>query len=181
MLSDLELLLLIRNDDVSAFEELYHRYWESMYNAAYKRLRSREQCRDLLQDIFADLWRRKNQLSIDNVSGYLHMAVHYQVYKLVAKQATGPAFMELFEKIATSPYAADNALAEKETQQVIHAWINTMPEKRREIFHLYYEEKMNTRDIATHLNISQKTVQNQLGKAVQHLRTRLTHLFTLLV
>ncbi|MET6999861.1 RNA polymerase sigma factor [Chitinophaga defluvii] len=181
MLSDQELLQLIRNDQIAAFEELYHRYWESMYNAAYKRLRNREQCKDLLQDIFADLWKRKNVVSIDNVSGFLHMAVHYQVYKLVGKQASGPAFLELFDRMAASPYAADSRLEEKEFLQVVKAWVNAMPEKRREIFQLHYLENMNTREIADHLHISQKTVQNQLGKAVHHLRDRLSHLFTIIV
>ncbi|HEY0669317.1 MAG TPA: sigma-70 family RNA polymerase sigma factor [Sphingobacteriaceae bacterium] len=167
---DNDLLLLLKQDDRYAFEELYERHWLSLYNVAYKRLKEREASKDIVQDVFADFWLKRNTKEISKLLPYLHTAVRYKIYTLLAKGHATTHFIEPFENMMASPFTADGYLADKELKSVFSYWLQTLPEKRREIFRLRYIEEISTQDIGTKLNISQKTVQNQLGIAFQNLR-----------
>jgi DNA-directed RNA polymerase specialized sigma24 family protein len=79
-LFDQELIILIKQDDSNAFTKIYQKYWQELYNAAYKRNRNREQCQDIVQNVFTDLWNRRMALTIDNLQAFLHTAVRFQVF-----------------------------------------------------------------------------------------------------
>ena len=167
------LLRLVAQGDMSAFEELYHRYWQSLFNSAYKRLKNIDQSKDVVQDVFTDLWGRKGTVEIENPSAYLHTAVRFQVYKRIAEGKITSAFTEPFETIATSPFEAEKNVAEKELAELAKTWLDSLPGKRKEIFLLYFVGQLSTKEIADKLNISQKTVQNQLGTAAKSFRRRI--------
>lgn len=174
---DKELLHLVSQSVPTAFEELYHRHWQSLFNSAYKRLKNIEQCKDLVQDVFTDLWIRRGKVEIENLNAYLHAAVRFQVYKKIAAGKIITAFFEAFETIATSPFEAEKNVAEKELAELAKAWVKSLPVKRKEIFLLHFVEKLTTQEIADRLNISQKTVQNQLGTAAKSLRGKIIPVF----
>ncbi len=169
--SDGELLTLLAQDNRDAFELLYRRYWLQLFDAAYQRLKNTQQAEDIVQDIFITIWTRRAVLKIANLPGYLHAAVRFRVLNYVARDAAAPAFYEPFEAIISGSQAADGNLLEKELIGLLHAYIKTLPKKRRQIFLLHLRENLSTKEIAGRLNISQKTVQNQLGTALHGLRT----------
>jgi RNA polymerase sigma-70 factor (ECF subfamily) len=175
--TDNELLELIAQDNRDAFDALYDRYWELLFHAAFKRLKYKEQCKDLIQDVFVDLWCRRGQVAISNVKAYLFTAVRFQVYKLVAKEKAGPAFFELYETIASSAFGAEGTLMEKEFLEHVKAWIDELPEKKRTMLLLHTQHDKSTKEIAHELSLSQKTVQNQLGSIIYRLRLHITHFF----
>ncbi len=72
--------------------------------------------------------------------------------------------------------SADEALYYKELKQLIDLWIETLPPKRKEIFILHYRDNLSTSSIAEKLQLSQKTVQNQLGIIFKDLRGNLPDL-----
>lgn len=178
-LSDKALTSLLREGDETAFTELYRRYWQSMFNAAYKRLQDEAQAQDIVQNIFTDLWARKEKREIDNPAAFLHTAVRFQVIKLATRQPDQSYFLQNIEKTLASSGRADDALLEDEAQDLLKHWIAALPEKRREIFLLRYFNDCSTSDIAAQLEISQKTVQNQLNTASTALRTRLREVLSL--
>lgn len=179
--SDTDLLLLLKQNDRSAFEELYERHWLSLYNVAFKRLNERETSKDIVQDVFADLWHRRSTKQIDKLLPYLHTAVRYKIYTLLSKGRATSHFIEPFENMMASPFTADGYLADKELKSVFADWMQTLPEKRREIFRLRYMEEISTQAIGLKMNISQKTVQNQLGIAFQNLRNFISLCITFVV
>lgn len=174
MFSDEQLFLLVKQDDRTAFDELYNRHWLNLFNKAYKRLRDREACCDILQDIFADLWNKRATREIDSMGAYLNTAVKNKIYSLLGQGRAGNYFVQPFETMGTV-VAADSNFNQKEINHLLHLWMQTLPEKRREIFRLKYYEGASTRQISEHLNISQKTVQNQLLLAFQDLRLHISH------
>src|SRR6185503_8063031 len=101
-------------DDMAAFEQLYNHHWESLFNAAHKRLKNIEQSKDIVQDVFADLWLRRGKVKIENLTAYLHGATRFQVYKRIAAWKSTAAFLEPFETIVTSPFDAERNIADKE-------------------------------------------------------------------
>jgi RNA polymerase sigma factor (sigma-70 family) len=176
--TDDELILQLKQGNRSAFSQIYKKYWQELYNNAYNRTRSREQCEDIVQNVLADLWLRRNDHKIDNLQAYLHSAVKFQFYKLISKQPKESVYLDYLDELLYSNVNADDALREKEIAKVIELWLATLPEKRRRIFLMRYSEEMSTRDIAKNLGISQNTVQAQLHTANQSLNTRLAQFLT---
>lgn len=177
--NDGELLQKIKQDDHAAFGELYHRHWENLYNNAFKRLRREDVCKDIVQDIFTDVWVRKATVEIENLPAYLNTAVRLQVLKYFSKNKIAAHFIEPFESIVDASVKADCNINEKEFNLLLKAWMDTLPKKRLNIYKMHTEENLSTREIAERLSLSQKTVQNQLGTSMQSLRARMAHLFTL--
>lgn len=169
---DGELFGLVKSGDETAFSALYRRHWQRMYNSAYKRLQCKDQSQDIVQNIFVDLWERKESVEIENLEAYLHTAVRFQVFKLTSRQPQQSAFLQTFEATLAGTFRADDAVLENEVRSLLTLWIEALPGKRREIFLLHCFHGLPTADIADRLGISQKTVQNQLNTAHTELRLR---------
>ena len=168
--------LLSQGDEV-AFAKIYNRYWQELYNAAYKRLPEKEKCQDIIQNVFTDLWNRKAELNLVNPAAFLHTAVRFQVLKQLSRGQKNSYFTEKFEKELISPLATDSTVLEKELCVLIEYFIDALPKKRKNIFLLHYFEGLSTAKIALKLDLSQKTVQNQITTASHFLRLKLTHMF----
>ena len=83
ILTDRELTRLLRSGDHQAFGELYHRYWETLLNTAYKRLDSIEEAEEILQDLFITLYVNRNSLQINTtLEGYLKTSLKHRVLNL---------------------------------------------------------------------------------------------------
>ena len=177
--TDLELFLLVKQDDCNAFTKIYQKYWQDLYNTAYKRNHNREQCQDIVQNIFTDLWNRRKVLTIIDIEAFLHTAVRYQVFKQAERMPLQSVFLDCFEEIIISPVHTDDLLLEKEILELIHKWIAALPAKRRKIFLLHYFEDLSTKEISEYIGISRKTTQNQLTTASQSLRIRLAQVLSL--
>ena len=78
--TDIELVRRLKQDDPVAFKKIFEKYWETLLASALKRLASQEICEDIVQEVFADIWRRRA------LKTYLHSAVKYQVFKAVEKR-----------------------------------------------------------------------------------------------
>jgi RNA polymerase sigma-70 factor (family 1) len=172
-ISDAELLQMLAQDDRKAFEEIYNRYWSALLDSVYRRTRDIDQCKDIVQDVFVDLWKRRGTVEIENLKAYLYAAVRFQVLKLFASQKETPLFVELFETISSPQYNSDNTIYEKELDNLYNSWLQSLPEKRKKIFLMHYRDELSTREISKRLNISQKTVQNQLGIAANEMQNKL--------
>lgn len=173
--SDEQLIALLNEDDAGAFEQLYIRHWQHLYNSAYKRLPDHESCQDIVQELFADLWLRRSQLNIDNVPGYLHTAVRFQILKSIKKDKKTSQFIDLWRLMQQSTLSADAIVREKELHQLIEAFLRTLPDARREIFKMHFLEAVSSPEIAEILHISPKTVRNQVATAMHAMRVRLAN------
>lgn len=159
---------LARQNDAEAFAAIYRRYLPVLVDMACRKLQDREECRDIVQNVFTDLWRRKRQLEIGNLAAYLFTAVRYQVRRSVFRQPGMPPQPAVHRSIP-----ADAAMLEKELWRMAKRWISALPEKRQKIFLMHYDEELPTKEIAASLSISRKTVQNQLNTACAYIRERL--------
>src|SRR5690606_25062647 len=132
--SDDKLLTLIKESDEYAFTEFYHRNWQKMFSAAYKRLQNIDQSKDVIQNVFTDLWERRTSLSILNIQAYLFSAVRYQVYKVADRKNEKIHFLDSFDHIIASSQCADSQLLEEETLGLLNLWVDALPERRKVIF-----------------------------------------------
>jgi len=177
-LTDHELTELLRQGDELAFSRIYDRYWQPAFQACYNRLRDRERCKDIIQNIFTSLWDRRTVVQITNLPAYLHTAVKFQVLRL-SGQEKRTEFIASFEELVTQPLEDSDLIGEREVLRLLQLFIDALPEKRRLIFIKRYHNNATTAEIAAELGISQKTVLNQLNNAETALRMRLAHILTL--
>jgi RNA polymerase sigma-70 factor (family 1) len=176
-LSDDELLELLRQDKLSAFKEIYSRYWKKLYAECYKRLKSKEQAEEITQEIFTNFWIKRNTLQITTtVGGYLHLAVTNQVIDQYRKELVRDKYREAFKVIHTeADTSTEDTIMLRELAYTIEAEVNQLPDKCRSVYHLSRNEHKTNKEIALYLGISEKTVENHLTKALKKLRVGLSH------
>ncbi|MEO6133540.1 MAG: sigma-70 family RNA polymerase sigma factor [Ginsengibacter sp.] len=174
------LLQQIAQGSTTAFETLFEKYWQNAYSDAFKRLKSHDDSKDIVQEIFTSIWINRETIHIQNLPAYLNIAIRNKVIKLVSRQKHYNPYFDILEKVPKESAKADSNLLWKEFCKSYEALVQSLPPKRQEIFRLRYQDDLRTRDIAEHLGIKLKTVQNQLGKAVDTLRVSLLRILSVL-
>jgi RNA polymerase sigma-70 factor (family 1) len=178
---DVLLLQQVEQGSKDAFNSLYEKYWKRAYSDAYKRLKDIDLSKDIVQDIFAHIWLNRETLQIRNLPAYLTTAIRNKVIKSVARQNLHHPFFNILEGLAEKNSQADVDLLWKEFFRSYEALLGSLPSKRQAIFRLHFHEDLPTKDIAIKLGLSRKTVQNQLGKAIEKLRISLLQLLSSLL
>lgn len=179
--TDQALLVRLSEGDRQAFEVIYRRYVRELYQAACKRLESRELVEDLVQDVFFRLWNRREQLRVDNLGAYLHTAVRYEILNYVTRNKAPLSFYAPFESLLMDSDTPENRLIAKELMELVYKYAETLPEKRKQVFLLHIRDKLSAGEIAGELNISSKTVHNHLGTAMNGLRAHIAPAVLLLL
>ena len=174
LLSDKELFLAISNGSHEAFSRFFDIYEKRIYGFLYKKLRSREDAEELLQVVFVKIWENR---ATKNPDGSLDAWV-FQIAKNCALNMLHQRVRKLlFEKqlIDNLKISEDGEadIIDKDLRKHIDSLITHIPERRREIFKLRYEKELSYKEIAEHLNISEKTVDTQLQRALNYLRLQL--------
>ncbi|MBC8988191.1 sigma-70 family RNA polymerase sigma factor [Pedobacter sp. N36a] len=170
---DNELLLQLSEGNKHAFDILYNRYWKLVFNTAYKRLNDMDRSQDIAQDVFVQLWTRGTTKPIENLPAYLNVAARNGVFKHLEKEGRYAALPDTVAELEGTLGEADAKIMHKEFLQAFHQLIEGLPTQQRIIFKMRFEEDLNSQEIADRLQISPKTVRNQLGKALNSLRASL--------
>lgn len=178
---DSMLVQQLSQGDRKAFEIIYSKYWRLLLDVAWKGLQDKPAAEDLVQGVFLSLWQKREQLQVNNLEAYLKAAVRYKVLNYIVRTKRTHQFFESFHEIFQEKITPETKLLAKNLQDVIHAYAAILPEKRREIFMLYVQSCLSTKEIADRLGLSQKTVQNQLGISLQGLRTKLVPVLICLI
>lgn len=169
-LNDAELLALIQQDERDAFKAIYNRYWSKLYISAYKILRDRYHSEDIVQEVLLKLWLKRSDNNIECLNAYLHNAVRFQVFNNIRNgKVRASLFVEIGELFVEND--AENNLLSSDFNRKLEASIIELPQKCRKIFLLSRREQMSTKEIADRLDISSKTVENQLTIALRRLRS----------
>lgn len=125
--TDIELALLLKQGDEDAFDEIYRRYWKSLFQEARKRLGESEYAEEVVQDVFIDLWVNRSTREINQLYAYLQTAVRYQVFMLYKKHKKLPFFEELLEHMGFSDDKADSPFCLNELLAGIEVWLAHQP------------------------------------------------------
>jgi len=180
-LSDTEITDLLKSGDQAAFTEIYNRFKGLLYIYACKITRDDDIAEDLVQDIFIYLWDKRQTINFtSSISSYLYSAIRYKFFDLVDKQKVRADYVSAFQAfLDEGERQTDNYISEKELSAVIEREVNNLPAKMREVFLLSRKEYLSNKEIAERLDISEKTVKNQISTALKTLKIKLG-LFTFL-
>ncbi|NLR66579.1 RNA polymerase sigma-70 factor [Chitinophaga varians] len=181
--SDLELISLLKRGEVAAFDLLYSRHWSGMYQAAFYLLRDQNACMDIVQDIFAWLWEKREELEIQTVPSYLRSAVRFKVANYIRSGKIRDEFYTALAGLSLPETPGPQDFLElNDLKVIITQVVNSLPEKCREIFLLSRDGQLTNQQIADLLNISIKTVEAQKTIALKRIRAAVDpHLLALLL
>lgn len=169
--TDTALLDILSEDNQQAFNTIYSRHWESMYKAAFFILKDADSCKDIVQDIFIWIWEHRHSLHIVNLNAYLRAAVKFKVANYIRSGNIRESF---FNELAALRFSQQNPyeyLVEfKQLKEIILQAISDLPDRCREIYQLSRDGELSNQEIADRLQISVKTVENQMTIALKRLR-----------
>ncbi|MEX6688211.1 sigma-70 family RNA polymerase sigma factor [Danxiaibacter flavus] len=170
--TDASLWELITYDSVEAFDALYERYWQKLYSTAIKRLKNEQAAEEIVQDTFIILWQKRKLLKIDCVGKYLTGITKYAVFHYCAKQSKMSIRLKA---VPFSPVDKDleECIYRKQLLQFIEECSNELPEKCRMVFKLNKQMGYTVNQTATELQISPKTVEAHITRALKHLKLKL--------
>lgn len=173
----------IKSGDVSSFERLFKDYYSMLCNFAYGIVKDSDSAEELVQKLFCNLWEKREELNINtSIKSYLYTAVRNAC--LNTKKHLKVRMEYEKEYLYVNRSAQDESgmkLETKELRDQIETAISKLPEQCRQVFKLSRFEELKYREIAEVLNISIKTVENHMGKALKILREELKYLIVLLL
>ncbi|MDR2413882.1 MAG: sigma-70 family RNA polymerase sigma factor [Odoribacteraceae bacterium] len=152
------------------FEKLFLAYYRPLCLFALNFTGSVEAAEDVVQQLFTELWERagKEEPVVTRWQAYLYTAVKNRCIKA----ARGQKCLPLDRVQVDIPGDDDEAARIAGREEALWRWIDEMPPARREIFLMAKQQRMSYKEIADHLHLSVKTVENQVGKALKSLREK---------
>ncbi|HTE32431.1 MAG TPA: RNA polymerase sigma-70 factor [Chryseolinea sp.] len=182
-LNEDQLIEMLKAGNVTAFEMLFRTYYQPLCNYAYTFVQDRDEAEEIVQATFLNVWEKRDNLAI-------HTAVKPYLYAMVRNACLN---VIKHEKIKQQHVAMELAVAERSVESVartvvaseletkIYQAMDKLPEQCRLVFKLSRFEELKYAEIATQLNISIKTVENQMGKALRIMRDQLREYLPLLI
>lgn len=159
--------------DEASFEEVFKSHYAELVGFAKRYVDSQEIAEELVQDVFMTLWSNAARVSIQtSVRSYLFGAVRNAALNHIKHEQVARKYVER-QLHATNNHTNTDFLELDELHEKIQAALAKIPDKCREIFELNRFEGKRYKEIAVQLNLSLKTVENQMGKALKILRKEL--------
>ncbi|GAB7087373.1 RNA polymerase sigma-70 factor [Marinifilum fragile] len=165
------------------FESLFNDHYSRLCAYAYNFLKEQEASEEIVQEAFFKLWIKRKDIVIESsMESYLYRAVRNASLNLIKHINIREKYKEYNqEEIEYDEQIDRDPLNASELELKIRASIDLLPEQRKKIFILSRYEQLKYREIAEHLGISVKTVENQMGKALKFLREELADYLPLIV
>ena len=174
VVDDNDLFALVKQDNELAYTELYNRYWQKLYFVAHKHLKSDPDAREIVQEVFFTIWAKRRSLDIEFFSAYVAAMARYAVYVTLArKKRQAEKISEDTISNQTLTEAFTDLLENKWMLEKISALSSILPEKCRLVFIKNKLLDQSLAQVAADLDISTKTAESHLTKALKIIRDKL--------
>lgn len=165
-----------------AFKQVFDHYYPRLYKYAVRYVKDETTAEDITMQVLARIWEKKHLVKdAGTFENYLFTIARNQITQTWKQQVAAWVSIEHLQEapIVTSD---TDVLLTRELEDVYNKSLSDLPEQRRRIFLLHRNDKLTYKQIAQQLDISPKTVENQVGFALKHLRTAmLNYLSSLLL
>lgn len=176
--SDQQWVREISRGSEAAFKALFFEFYPHLCSAALSIVGSRSRARDVVQDVFLKLWKRKAEWEVHtSLKVYLYQAVRNEALNHAQKEKSHRKLKQRFaESVSGSQEIVEVAQsAEQDPELVTLIWeiVEELPERRRFVFFLHRKHGLSYKEIAEVMDITRKTVENHMGAALSDIRERL--------
>ncbi|GLU55261.1 RNA polymerase sigma-70 factor [Dyadobacter frigoris] len=172
--SDIERLNALKMGSTTAFEEIYERYWNKLYKIVVGKIKISENAKEIVQDVFLDLWLRREELEIKVLDYYLFGTIKFKIIDFYKKEIVRKNHAEsVFANISDADWDTEEELAYNDLNRAIIACIDQLSVRTKNIFELSRIQHKSIGEIAKILNVTTRTVDNHMSQALKILRLQL--------
>jgi RNA polymerase sigma-70 factor (ECF subfamily) len=182
-INEKDLIVRLKNGDQTAFELLFHFYYPGLVMYAIQFTTDRMEAEEIVQDFFVRFWQRHQQIiPSDSLKSYLFLSVKNGSLNFLKHKKIEEKYIRSMTELSNNHLVYDPDLyIASELQDKIKNAIDLLPEKCREIFIMSRMRGLKNEEIAADLNLSKRTVETQISKALKVLRVELKDYVGLLV
>lgn len=175
MQSDSELIDLLKSGSEVAFTIIYQRYWRLIYAHVYKMLKDEEEAKDIVQEVFSNLWLKADQIpEQQNFAGYLYVTARHKVLNAIRRHKFRDDYVNSLAKYIDE--ASEDTLQyldERDLLITIEKEIAALPPRMRQVFEMSRKENLSHKEIGKLLGTSDETVKKQINKSLKIIRSNL--------
>jgi len=170
-----ELIGLLRSGDEKAIEILFDMHYNYLCKCVYKLLQDAPGCEDVVQDVFTEVWKKREKIKINtSLKGYLRRAAINKALNQIRSKKYNIDEADDSIQISANISSSQEVMEGNELQLKLNRVIESLPEKCRIVFSLSRFEQLSYKEIAAKLEISTKTVENQISKALKILKAEMS-------
>jgi RNA polymerase sigma-70 factor (ECF subfamily) len=168
-----ELLQQVANGSEAAFTTLFEHYQPNIYSIAYKLTRQAPLAEETVQDVFLKIWVRRESLpQIEFFPAFLFKVAENTIYSTLRKLYREKEQKEAFrlQPAATALNYTEDAVLQKQYDQLLDQAIARLPEKQRQTYELVRRQGLRREEAAVLLQVSPETVKSNLDQALRNIR-----------
>jgi RNA polymerase sigma-70 factor (ECF subfamily) len=165
----------MKKNDFSAFDSLFHKYSAGMYAFALSLTRNQFAAEEITQIVFLKVWEKRAQIDQHlSFKSFLFSVAYHETISWLRKEGAEKRRVGNYAQVANRfTNETEYSIEFRNLEMLAENLIDSMPEKRKEIFKLSREHGFSNKEIAEKLNLSVKTVENQMTSALKYLREKL--------
>ncbi|MEL7586513.1 MAG: RNA polymerase sigma-70 factor [Prolixibacteraceae bacterium] len=166
----------IKEGDLNAFDLLYHTYSQKLYGFAFSILKNHDDAKEIVQDTFLKIWEKREIINpSSSLQAFLFSVSYHTAIDLIRKRFKDDQFRTYLQTQFTDCKSAteEEPAYYQELIRILNNVIGELPEQRKKIYLLSRDEGLSHKEIAEKLNISVKTVENQITLALKTIRKQL--------
>ncbi len=175
--SEAEWVMALKDGNLLAFNELFDRYGKRLYRFSLGYLKSAEDAEEIVQEVFLKIWNNREELSAQkSFNSYLFTIAKNGILNTIRKSKSEQAYLNYAKLHPEKNILLDDELNFNELEKAYKSAIEQLSPRRKEIFLLSREQCLTNAEIAERMNISVKTVENQMTAVLSELRKNLRSL-----
>jgi RNA polymerase sigma-70 factor (family 1) len=174
--SDIESLIMrvIERDDYIAFQVLFEKMYAPLCQFCIKFVKSPEVAEELVSDVFYSIWKNRSRLSVTSPKAYLFTSVRNKGFDYLRKiKKMTHCDLEDATHLAADVANSQEILVLRELTASLEQSVAKLPKQCKLIYELSRDQGLKYKEIAAILQVSVKTVETQMGRALKHLRNSL--------
>ena len=167
----------LKEGNLQAFNELFDRYGKRLYHFSYAYLKSTEDAEEIVQEVFLKIWNNRKQLLVqESIDSYLFTIARNGILNTIRKSKSEQTYLNYLKANPGKNVLLDEELNFHELEKAYQSAIEQLSPRRKEVYLLSKVNSFSNAEIAEKLNISVKTVENQMTTALAEIRKNLRSL-----
>ncbi len=174
-MTEKQLIQGIRKDDRKCFDEIFRLYYDDIFAYTMSLLDDSAAVKDILQNVFLKVWFNRDRLDASrSLKGYLITSVRREVISWLRLKCNSAKSGESVAEVEAKHGDPYSSVLARETEALLKLAIENLPPQRRKVFEMSLREDMTAKDIATKMNLSQRTVEHYLAAAKSEIKKELS-------